>query len=131
MGEASKDINPQQGPDGRFLPGNNASPGRKPISKGGKPNAATIVRQAIENHVFEIIETLAAEAKKGDTAAAKLLLERVSPSLRSIEHLGLDGATLPRMEVRSKGADSQVIEGDAIDITPDATPSHDDSDVSD
>ena len=101
-----------RGEKGQFMPGTKASPGRTPIAKGGKPNAATLVREAIEKEALEILEAMAKRAKEGDTAAAKILLDRISPALRSVEHVGADGSQLPILQVRSR---AQVIDGDILD----------------
>jgi len=99
-------------PTGGFAPGTKPGPGRTPIAKGGKPNAATLVREAIEKEALEILEAMAKRAKEGDTAAAKILLDRISPALRSVEHVGADGSQLPILQVRSR---AQVIDGDIMD----------------
>ena len=55
-------------PTGGFAPGTKPGPGRTPIAKGGKPNAATLVREAIEKEALEILEAMAKRAKEGDMA---------------------------------------------------------------
>jgi hypothetical protein len=111
-------------PTGGFAPGTRPGPGRTPIAKGGKPNAATLVRQAIENEALEIIMAMAARAKEGDTSAAKILLDRISPSLRSIEHIGADGSQLPVLQVRSKGdvIDAELTDNGASSQVNDSKP---------
>ena len=61
-----------------FKKGQSGNPaGRKPgPSKIGK------IRQGLEAHLPEILSALIAGAKAGDPAAAKLLLDRVLPSLK-------------------------------------------------
>ena len=115
-------------PDGKFAPGNKASPGRTPIAEGGKPNPASVVRNAIADQALDIIQTVIDKALAGDINAAKLVIERISPSLRSIEHVGLTADTLPRMNVID-GADSQVIDADDADLADDVTVKSDDTDV--
>ena len=115
-------------PDGRFMPGNKEGKGRIPIKDGGKPNINTLARRAIEENIIDIVNTMIEQAKAGDMTTAKNLLDRITPTLKSIEHVGLNGDSMPRMEVRSKdGATSQVIDADAVDITPPNAP----DDVSD
>ena len=62
----------------KFQKGQSGNPaGRKPgPSKIGK------IRQGLESHLPEILEALTAQAKAGDPAAAKLLLDRCLPALR-------------------------------------------------
>ena len=62
----------------KFQKGQSGNPaGRKPgPSKIGK------IRQGLEAHLPEILEALIAGAKAGDPQAAKLLLDRVLPSLK-------------------------------------------------
>ena len=62
----------------KFQKGQSGNPaGRKPgLSKIGK------IRQGLEAHLPEILEALTAQAKAGDPAAAKLLLDRCLPALR-------------------------------------------------
>ena len=63
----------------RFKKGQSGNPAGRPK---GVPNPATRLRQKIADHVPEIIETLVANAKDGDTAAANVLLARCLPSLK-------------------------------------------------
>ena len=86
---------------GRLLPGQpSLGPrGRIAIKDGGKPNIATMARRAIEDNILDVIDTMVKNALAGDMTAAKTLLDRVSPQLKSIEHLGLDGSTLPSMTI--------------------------------
>jgi Family of unknown function (DUF5681) len=50
----------------------------------GYSNVAKL-RQAIAEHIPDILETLLGAAKAGDTAAAKLLLERCLPALKPMD----------------------------------------------
>jgi hypothetical protein len=43
------------------------------------------LRASLAKHVPDIIAALVASAKEGDTAAAKLILERVIPAVKSEE----------------------------------------------
>jgi len=43
------------------------------------------LRDEISKHILAIIQQLVAKAKEGDAQAAKLLLERVIPSMRPVE----------------------------------------------
>ncbi|NVZ11361.1 hypothetical protein HW932_19100 [Allochromatium humboldtianum] len=78
----------------KFTPGTSGNPaGKKP----GTVSKATRLRQSIEQHVPEILESLVTSAKSGDTAAAKLLLDRALPALRPTDQpvsLPIGGADL-------------------------------------
>jgi hypothetical protein len=66
----------------QFKPGTSGNPrGRKP---GTLTNAGKL-REAIAKDVPEILEALALAAKAGDTAAAKLLLDRVLPTMKPVD----------------------------------------------
>ena len=65
----------------RWKPGQSGNPAGKP--KGAGRFAA--LRESIAAHVPEIIEKLALQAKEGDGMAARLLLERVYPAMKSVE----------------------------------------------
>ena len=118
---------------GKVLPGSVLNPrGRTPIAEGGKANIVSIVRKELEDMILDVVNNLKAASDAGDTAAGKTLLAKVMPDLRSVEHVGLNVDSMPRMEVRSKdGGDSQVIDADAVDITPPDAPSTDDDKLSD
>ena len=115
---------PDRAPNGDFLPGHSIkSPGRTPIAKGGKPNAATLAKQAIEKDIGDVIVALINNAKAGDTGAAKILLDRVAPSLKSIEHLGLDGSNLPSMTINKT---TTIVEAQPVKNNDDNTTDNDD-----
>ncbi len=66
---------------GRWKAGESGNPnGRKP----GTGKVAQL-RENISKHLPEIIEQLVSKAKEGDMQAAKLLLERTVPTMKSIE----------------------------------------------
>ena len=61
-------------------------PGQSGNPKGRKPGSTTKhakLRRSIEEHVPDIIGAMVEAAKGGDTAAAKLLLERALPALKA------------------------------------------------
>ena len=51
----------------------------------GVPNPQARLREAIGEHVPEIIDMLVQQAKGGDVGAARLLLERVLPPMKATE----------------------------------------------
>jgi len=62
------------------------------------------LRKAIEDDLPDIIKAVAAAAKSGDTAAAKLLLDRAVPALKPVEQ--------PRVTLPAGG--SLVERGEAV-----------------
>ena len=69
-----------RGVGGKFAPGNKASPGRPP----GR-GAAAELREALGADLEGIIDTVRAKALRGDLMAARLILDRLVPSLRPVE----------------------------------------------
>lgn len=67
--------------DTRFKPGQSGNPKGKPPGVGevGK------LRQAIAEHIPEIINQLVEASKGGDIQASRLLLERVFPPIKAVE----------------------------------------------
>ena len=65
---------------GRFAPGNKASPGR-PLGRG----AVAEMRDALAADLGGIIDTVRAKAMAGDMQAARIILDRLVPSLRPVE----------------------------------------------
>ncbi len=64
-----------------FVKGQSGNPAGRPKNSG----ALGEIRKSILNHVPDIIARLVINAKCGDVMAAKLLLERVLPPVKSIE----------------------------------------------
>lgn len=63
----------------RFQPGQSGNPAGRPR---GTPNPSARLRQAISQHVPEIIDRLVRAALDGDVAAASLLMSRVLPPVK-------------------------------------------------
>ena len=65
-------------PTPKFKPGQSGNPNGRPKDK----TPATLLRKSINGYMPEIIRTLVDLAKGGDVQAAKVLLDRVCPSLK-------------------------------------------------
>lgn len=76
-----------------FQPGKSGNPKGRPR---GVPDRRNEWREALAEHLPELIDRLVAQAKSGDEFATKLILERVAPPLRpqgqTIRVPGLDAA---------------------------------------
>jgi len=62
----------------KFKPGQSGNPNGRPKDK----TPATILRKSIADAMPEILAQLVEQAKAGDVAAAKVLLDRVCPPLK-------------------------------------------------
>lgn len=62
----------------KFQPGQSGNPAGRPKDK----TPATKLRKSIAEDMPDIIKALITQAKAGDVAAAKVLLDRVCPSLK-------------------------------------------------
>jgi polyhydroxyalkanoate synthesis regulator phasin len=93
--EKSKMTTTEKSKYGRWKKGESGNPG------GRKPGTGQVakLRNSIATHVPEIISQMVNKAKDGDVQAARLLLERVVPPLKSMEQsvslMFPENATLP------------------------------------
>jgi hypothetical protein len=65
----------------KWQPGQSGNPKGKPKGEG----EVAKLRASIAQHLPDIIEAMVEQAKGGDAQAARLLLERVCPSLRPVD----------------------------------------------
>ncbi|WP_371435399.1 DUF5681 domain-containing protein [Polaromonas sp.] len=79
MTKADKAVEKAERPAHLFKPGKSGNPAGRPPGK----SAAQKLREAIGQGVDEIIKKLTEQAKEGDVAAARLLLERVLPPVKA------------------------------------------------
>jgi len=90
--------------DGTFAPGNAGGPGRPPAATVHEHRAA-MVAAVTPDDVAAIMQALVAQAKAGDIAAARLVLERVFGRVTDTETLErietLETAILARQEDRA------------------------------
>lgn len=93
---------------GRWKKGESGNPG------GRKPGTGVVakLREGIAEHVPEIIARLVEQAKGGDPAAARLLLERVLPPIKASEQpVALD---LPSASLADQGRAILVAAGAGV-----------------
>lgn len=64
---------------GQWKPGQSGNPAGRP------PGQLNQLREAIAEHIPEILERLVEQAKSGDAQAARILLERVLPPIKATE----------------------------------------------
>lgn len=67
-------------PTARFQPGHSGNPKGRPK---GVPDRRSAWREALADHLPELLDHLVARAKAGDEFAIKAILERVAPPLRA------------------------------------------------
>lgn len=69
---------PMQANRGQFKPGQSGNPAGKP--KGARHKATQIVEKLMQAGAKEITEAIVTEAKAGNIAAARLVIERLAPA---------------------------------------------------
>ena len=107
----------ERAPKKRSPPSPPWQPGRSGNPAGRKPGTGKVgkLREAIAADLPEIIRNLVQQAKGGDTAAARLLIERVLPALKPIElpaPVALGGASL------TEQGQAVITAAGAGDLTP-------------
>ncbi len=92
----------------KFTKGRSGNPKGRPK---GTRNKATLIRARLERHEGEIVRALVKQAKGGDVQAIRLILERICPALRPVDHGEVkaegDGADLAQALVRA-AVDGQI-----------------------
>ena len=71
----------------KYLPGQSGNPNGRPKGTG----AVAKLREAIQEEMTEIISVVVSAAKAGDIGAAKILMDKVIPTLKPINPPGIDG----------------------------------------
>lgn len=107
----------------RFKPGQSGNPAGKPK---GAVNKLTILRNKILqrsetlvlNDMEDILKAVIAQAKKGDMTAARLILDRVLPTRKAVEHYGLDDFKKAGITIVIEGAKGS----ETVNITPSKQP---------
>ena len=79
MTDSDKAVSKAERPAHLFKPGKSGNPAGRPPGQ----SATSKLREAIGKGVDDIIKKLTEQAKEGDVAAARLLLERVLPPVKA------------------------------------------------
>ena len=110
---------------GHFLPGNTVCQdkggGRRKIDPNDRTKAhmKRHIQKKLHDIAGDAIDTLHKNAKNGDTVAAKAILDRVAPSLKAVEHTGIDPENLPRMVIDAVNVIAEhSARVNAIDVEP-------------
>ena len=74
----SKNSGQNQG--GRFQPGQSGNPAGKP--KGARHRATLLAERMMQDDAGEVVKAVIKAAKRGDMAAARLVLDRIAPARR-------------------------------------------------
>ena len=71
----------------KYLPGQSGNPSDRPKGTG----SVAKLREAIQEEMPEIIDTVVSAAKAGDISAAKILIDKVIPTLKPVNSPRIDG----------------------------------------
>ena len=71
----------------KYLPGQSGNPSGRPKGTG----SVAKLREAIQEEMPEIIDTVVSAAKAGDISAAKILIDKVIPTLKPVNSPRIDG----------------------------------------
>ena len=77
MADTAQQKQPQRGPGRPFRPGQSGNPRGKP--PGSRSRITLMAERLMEDDAGEIVKAVVKAAKKGDMAAARLILERIAP----------------------------------------------------
>ena len=82
-----------RGPNGKFIKGNKASPGRPPLAT--EREYLNALKTTLPLDRFQrIVDSYAKRAEKGDTRAAEVLFKYVLPQVATMKHTGEDGGAI-------------------------------------
>ena len=86
----------------RFLPGQSGNPSGRPKGTG----SVAKLREAIQEEMPEIIDAVVSAAKAGDISAAKILIDKVIPTLKPVNSPRIDGLDVDNViHIRWAGGD--------------------------
>ena len=97
--------------NGTFAKGNRFGvAGRKAFKHGGKGGSLQRANALLDSSLPKVVKSVIESAIAGDMVAARMIMDKKMPSLRSIEVTGMDADKLPRMIIQGNIIEAQVIE---------------------